>query len=131
MTPFDKLPEDIETVEDFVDSLHPRHIFIAYEGHSKEETATAAHPHLLNEMNAILERFKKAAPNSKVAIEPCYAVIVRSEYFITRWKYAFVNRGVSWRKCTKADLSMVFTVDGEWVIIQANGYKPYTKIELL
>lgn len=131
MKPMTSLPEGIETIEDFVDSLHPKHIFIAYEGHSKEESATPEYPHLLNEMNAILERFKKAAPNSKVTIEPVYATIVRSEYFITRWKYAFINRGVSWKKCTKADLSIVFRVDGDWVIIKANGYEPYTVLELL
>lgn len=125
-----EIEEEITTLEELIDTLKPKSIFIAYECHGPEDLP-AARPCLAEEMAKILLRCKAAASKKTVVhMETVYRVVIESTYFKSEWKYAFVNSKAKWAECIKSDLAFVYTVDGEWKVIKAEGYEPYRFLDI-
>lgn len=125
-----ELPEGVETLEQFIEWVNPKSIFFGYEGFGPDEMPDDDNPSMKEEFVNFCIRIQKACPKATFTAEPVYMKLVQSDYFCTKLKYIFTNPKAKWDECIKADLSLVYTCEGEWLIAKAGEIKPYTLVEL-
>lgn len=122
------LPAEVRTLEDLLDLLKPKTVFIAYEGFSKKDMPSKDNPYLTNEMEEMKNRISSCSPNINVTCEAVYSHKLVSTYFCNKWKYVFANPKAKWEESVKADLSLIFTWEGKWILVGGGELEPYTEI---
>lgn len=127
---FEILPDEIETLEQFIEWVNPKSIFFGYEGFSKDEMPDDNNPSMKEEFLNLCIRIQKVCPKALFTAEPLYMKIVQNDYFCTKLKYIFTNPKAKWSECISADLSLVYTCEGGWLIAKAKEIKPYTVVDL-
>lgn len=127
----EQLPDEVETLEQFLEWINPNSIFFGYEGFGKDEMPDDDNLSMKEEFTELCARIKKACPKATFTAEPLYMKIVQSDFFCTKMKYIFTNPKAKWQECLKADLAFVYGCEGEWIIARAGDMKPYTTIDLV
>lgn len=125
------LPDEIETLEQFIEWINPKSIFFGYEGFGPDEMPNDESPSMKEDYFNLCERIKKACPKAKFTTESMYLKIVQSDFFCTKMKYIFANPKAKWQECITADLAFVYGCEGEWVIAKGGNLKPYTTVDLV
>ncbi|QBZ70792.1 hypothetical protein pETSU_211 [Edwardsiella phage pEt-SU] len=127
----ENLPDEIETLEQFLEWINPKSIFFGYEGFGKDEMPDDDNPSMKEEFATLCARIQKACPKALFTAEPLYMKIVQSDFFCTKMKYIFTNPKAKWQECIKADLAFVYGCEGEWHLARAGDMKPYTTVDLV
>lgn len=109
--------------EDLFKELKPKKVFVAVEFAGLDDTEASTE-------RVKLALAKVCGDNTNLKVTACGVISVPVEKGHAQIlpKFSFVDKKVTWAKTKKSDLSLVFRLNGDLLVIEAKGVSPYTKL---
>lgn len=114
---------EFKTLEELFEKLKPKKVFVAVERNEGDDTETTT----ARTTEAIV---RISAFDTKIKITSCgvISVPVKEGDAQILPKFAFVDKKMTWVKAKKSDVSVVFRLNGDILVIEAKDVPPYTKL---
>lgn len=108
-------------MEDLFKELKPKKVFVAVEFAGLDDTEASTE-------RVKLALAKVCGDRTDIKVTACGVISVPVEEGHAQIlpKFSFVDKKVTWAKTKKSDLSLVFRLNGDLLVIEAKGVQPYT-----